>query len=75
MGSLPGLTIEASAPTDLVLGEAWRTPAGRIHWADAECAPRWNGYVEGAVRSGQAAAEAVAAAVVVALCELRGQAR
>ena len=42
-------------------GEAWREPAGRVHWAGAECAPRWNGYMEGAVRSGEAAAEAVAA--------------
>ena len=42
-------------------GEAWREPAGRVHWAGAECAPRWNGYMEGAVRSGEATAEAVAA--------------
>ena len=40
-------------------GEAWRAPAGRIHWAGAECSPRWNGYMEGAVRSGEAAAESV----------------
>jgi monoamine oxidase len=42
-------------------GEAWRAPAGRVHWAGAEYAPQWNGYMEGAVRSGEAAAEAVAA--------------
>jgi len=42
-------------------GQAWREPAGRIHWAGAECAPRWNGYMEGAVRSGEATAEAIAA--------------
>jgi monoamine oxidase len=42
-------------------GPAWRAPAGRIHWAGAECAPRWNGYMEGAVRSGEATAEAVVA--------------
>jgi monoamine oxidase len=42
-------------------GEAWRAPAGRIHWAGAECAPQWNGYMEGAVRSGEATADAVAA--------------
>jgi len=41
-------------------GQAWRAPAGRIHWAGAECAPQWNGYMEGAVRSGEATAEAVA---------------
>jgi len=39
----------------------WRAPAGRIHWAGAECAPRWNGYMEGAVRSGEAAADTVTA--------------
>jgi monoamine oxidase len=42
-------------------GEALRAPIGRIHWAGTECAPEWNGYMEGAVRSGEAAAEAVAA--------------
>jgi monoamine oxidase len=42
-------------------GEAWRAPVGRLHWAGAECAPQWNGYMEGAVRSGEATAEAVAA--------------
>ena len=42
-------------------GQAWRAPVGRIHWAGTECAPRWNGYMEGAVRSGEAAADAVAA--------------
>jgi monoamine oxidase len=42
-------------------GEAWRAPAGRIHWAGAECAPQWNGYMEGAVRSGEATADTVAA--------------
>ncbi|HQR28094.1 MAG TPA: flavin monoamine oxidase family protein [Nocardioides sp.] len=34
-------------------GEAWREPVGRIHWAGAECSPVWNGYMEGAVRSGE----------------------
>ena len=34
-------------------GEAWREPVGRIHWAGAECSPEWNGYMEGAVRSGE----------------------
>jgi monoamine oxidase len=42
-------------------GEAWRAPVGRVYWAGAECAPVWNGYMEGAVRSGEAAAEQVAA--------------
>ncbi len=34
-------------------GEALTAPVGRIHWAGAECAPVWNGYMEGAVRSGE----------------------
>lgn len=37
-------------------GPALREPVGPIHWAGAECAPVWNGYMEGAVRSGEAAA-------------------
>lgn len=42
-------------------GHALRAPIGSIHWAGAECAPVWNGYMEGAVRSGEAAARAVLA--------------
>ena len=41
-------------------GEAWREPAGRVHWAGTECAPEWNGYMEGAVRSGEAVARRIA---------------
>jgi len=37
-------------------GEALRAPVGRVHWAGAECSPVWNGYMEGAVRSGESAA-------------------
>jgi monoamine oxidase len=44
-------------------GHALREPVGRIHWAGAECSPVWNGYMEGAVRSG----ESVAADVVAEL--------
>jgi monoamine oxidase len=40
-------------------GHAWREPVGRIHWAGAECSPEWNGYMEGAVRSGEAVADEV----------------
>ena len=40
-------------------GHALRTPVGRVHWAGAECSPVWNGYMEGAVRSGEDAADAV----------------
>ncbi|TMR93011.1 flavin monoamine oxidase family protein [Nonomuraea basaltis] len=40
-------------------GHALRPPAGRIHWAGAETAPRWYGYIEGAIRSGEAAAATI----------------
>lgn len=39
-------------------GHALREPVGRIHWAGAEYATVWNGYMEGAVRSGETAAAA-----------------
>lgn len=42
-------------------GEALRPPAGRIHWAGTETATEWNGYMDGAVRSGQRAAAEVLA--------------
>ncbi|MEV8267336.1 flavin monoamine oxidase family protein [Microbacterium sp. NPDC076911] len=35
-------------------GPALRESLGRIHWAGAEYSPVWNGYMEGAVRSGEA---------------------
>jgi monoamine oxidase len=37
-------------------GTALRTPIGRIHWAGTETATIWNGYMEGAVQSGERAA-------------------
>jgi monoamine oxidase len=43
-------------------GPALRRRTGRIHWAGAETATYWNGYMDGAVRSGErAAAEALRA--------------
>jgi monoamine oxidase len=44
-------------------GASLRAPVGRVHWAGAETATVWNGYMDGAVRSGDAAAEAVLAEV------------
>ncbi len=41
-------------------GHALRPAVGRVHWAGTEYAPVWNGYMEGAVRSGEAVAEEVA---------------
>ncbi len=40
-------------------GEALRDPVGRIHWAGTETATIWNGYMDGAVQSGQRAAREV----------------
>jgi monoamine oxidase len=37
-------------------GHALRTPVGPIHWAGAETATVWMGYMDGAIRSGERAA-------------------
>jgi monoamine oxidase len=43
-------------------GRALRAPIGPLHWAGAETATVWNGYMDGAVSSGErAAVEALAA--------------
>ncbi len=34
-------------------------PFGRVHWAGTETSPYWNGYMDGAVRSGERAAREV----------------
>jgi monoamine oxidase len=41
-------------------GQALREPVGRIHWAGAETAEVWAGYIDGAIRSGQRAAQDLA---------------
>ncbi len=41
------------------LGPALRAPCGRIHWAGTEAAEKWTGYMDGAIRAGEAAAKAV----------------
>jgi monoamine oxidase len=43
-------------------GPALRAPVGPLHWAGTETASVWNGYMDGAVRSGEAAAHEVLAA-------------
>jgi monoamine oxidase len=46
--------------------DGWRSPSGLIHWAGTETASVWNGYIDGAISSGErAAAEALAALEVV----------
>jgi monoamine oxidase len=42
-------------------GKALRQPIGRLHWAGSETSPTWAGYIEGAIRSGERAAEEVLA--------------
>jgi len=44
-------------------GPALRPPIGALHWAGAEYATVWNGYMDGAVSSGELAAGDVLAAV------------
>jgi monoamine oxidase len=43
----------------LDFGTAIRKPVGRIHWAGTETATYWNGYMDGAVRSGERASDEV----------------
>jgi monoamine oxidase len=42
-------------------GAALTEPVGLVHWAGAECSSVWNGYMEGAVRSGEQTAHEVLA--------------
>jgi len=44
-------------------GAALREPFGRVYWAGAETSDVWMNYMEGAVRSGERAAEEVIAAI------------
>jgi monoamine oxidase len=47
--------------TLLDFGTEPRKPVGRIHWAGTETSTYWNGYMDGAVRSGKRAAAEVLA--------------
>lgn len=40
-------------------GTALSEPVGRIHWAGAETSSVWNGYMDGAIRSGRRAAHEI----------------
>jgi monoamine oxidase len=44
-------------------GSALRKPVGPIHWAGAETATVWSGYMDGAVRTGEDAARSVLRAI------------
>ena len=50
-----------SPGTLLAYGPRLRQPVGRIHWAGTETATYWNGYMDGAVSSGERAAAEVLA--------------
>ena len=44
-------------------GPALREPIGPIHWAGTETATKWNGYIDGALQSGERAAREALAAI------------
>lgn len=46
-------------------GEALSSPVGPLHWAGAETATRWVGFMEGAVESGQRVAHEITSELVV----------
>jgi monoamine oxidase len=52
-----------SPGTLLVYGPRLREPVGRIHWAGTETATYWNGYMDGAVSSGERATAEVLASL------------
>ncbi len=63
-------TFAAGGPTAAVPPGSWtefggllRTPVGPLHWAGTETADEWTGFMDGAVRSGQRAADEVAQAL------------
>lgn len=47
------------------VGAAIREAAGRVHWAGTETATRWNGYIEGALQSGERVADEVLGTLVL----------
>src|SRR5207247_3960206 len=52
-----GCPVAVLGPGTLIdFGSALRTPVGRVHWAGTETSTYWNGYMDGAVRSGERAA-------------------
>ena len=56
-----GPTVLYGPGTMSALGAALREPVERIHWAGTETSVYWQGYMDGAVRSGERAAAEVAA--------------
>ena len=59
-----GCPVAVLGPGTLIdFGTTLRMPVGRIHWAGTETSTYWNGYMDGAVRSGERAAQEVLAAL------------
>jgi monoamine oxidase len=57
-----GCPVAIAGPETLTAyGPAIREPVGRVHWAGTETSTYWNGYMDGAVRSGKRAAAEVLA--------------
>jgi monoamine oxidase len=55
-----GCPVAVPGPGVLVAyGPALRRPVRRVHWAGTETSTYWNGYMDGAVRSGERAAKEV----------------
>jgi monoamine oxidase len=55
-----GCPVAYTAPGVLLdYGKAIRDPVDKIHWAGTETATYWNGYMDGAVRSGERASDEV----------------
>jgi monoamine oxidase len=54
-----GPTAVAAPGTITSFGPSLRAPVGRIHWAGTETSDYWQGYMDGAVRSGERAAAEV----------------
>src|SRR4051794_6739706 len=55
-----GCPVAIAGPGTLTgYGPALRKPVGNIHWAGTETSTFWNGYMDGAVRSGERAAQEV----------------
>ena len=55
-----GCPVAIAGPGTLTkYGPRLREPVGRIHWAGTETSSFWNGYMDGAVRSGERAAAEV----------------
>jgi monoamine oxidase len=54
--SVGGPVSVANAGTTVDFGAQIRNPVDRVHWAGTETSTYWNGYMDGAVRSGERAA-------------------